>query len=172
MVTVDQPHHLADEPPVAAASLFESPENTEGIKNRPTSAPCRLHISLPSLRTSLNIVMDTNIYLLTKFKGDRRRLPLIIIFTFMILPLKFSQCRMLNGYHNILIVIAKLNIVGSLRDREVACSTSDSQGANPVSGEQCHLIHIVNDLLAQFRLYVHKSGPAESPDHFIFVIAN
>ena len=41
-----------------------------------------------------------------------------------------------------------------------------------MSGEQCHLIHLVNHLLAQFSLYVHKSGPAESPDHFIFVIAN
>ena len=36
-----------------------------------------------------------------------------------------------------------LSIVGSLRDREVACSASDRQGANPVSGGQCHLIHLI-----------------------------
>ena len=35
--------------------------------------------------------------------------------------------------------LVKLSIVGSLRDREVACSTSDLQGLNPVSGGQCHL---------------------------------
>ena len=32
----------------------------------------------------------------------------------------------------------KLNIVGSLHDREVACSASDRQGSNPFSGGQCH----------------------------------
>ena len=38
----------------------------------------------------------------------------------------------------------KLSIVGSLRDREVACSASDRQGSNfeSVSGGQCHLIHL------------------------------
>ena len=30
----------------------------------------------------------------------------------------------------------KVSIVGSLRDREVACSASDRQGSNPVSGGQ------------------------------------
>ena len=36
----------------------------------------------------------------------------------------------------------KVSIVGSLRDREVACSASNRQGSNPVSGGQCHLIHL------------------------------
>ena len=38
----------------------------------------------------------------------------------------------------------KRNIVGSLRDREVACSASDRQGSNvgPVCEGQCHLIHL------------------------------
>ena len=39
----------------------------------------------------------------------------------------------------------KVSIVGSLRDREVACSASDRQGSiisNPVSGGQCHLKHL------------------------------
>ena len=36
----------------------------------------------------------------------------------------------------------KVSIVGSLRDREVACSVSDRQGSNPVSGGQCHLNHL------------------------------
>ena len=35
----------------------------------------------------------------------------------------------------------KLSIVWSLRDREIACSTSDRQISSPVSGGQCHLIH-------------------------------
>ena len=41
----------------------------------------------------------------------------------------------------------KLSIVGSLRDREVACSAS-SQSSH----------HQQEALLAQFSLYVHKSG--------------
>ena len=38
----------------------------------------------------------------------------------------------------------KVSIVGSLHDREVACLASDRQGSNlnPVSGGQCHLIHL------------------------------
>ena len=38
----------------------------------------------------------------------------------------------------------KVSIVGSLRDREVACSASDRQAriSNPVSGGQCHLNHL------------------------------
>ena len=38
----------------------------------------------------------------------------------------------------------KVSIVGSLRDREVACSpqTTRARISNPVSGGQCHLIHL------------------------------
>ena len=38
----------------------------------------------------------------------------------------------------------KLSIVGSLRDREIACSASDRQGFNfkPMPEGQCHLIHL------------------------------
>ena len=36
----------------------------------------------------------------------------------------------------------KVSIVGSLCDREVACSTSDRQGSNFVSGGLCHLNHL------------------------------
>ena len=35
--------------------------------------------------------------------------------------------------------LVKLSIAGGLRDRVVACSASDRQGSNPVSGGQCHL---------------------------------
>ena len=41
--------------------------------------------------------------------------------------------------------LVKVSIVGSLRDREVACSTSDRRGSNfeySVSGGQCHLNHL------------------------------
>ena len=60
-------------------------------------------------------------------------------------------------------------IVGSLRDREVACSASDPQGSNfescvwrTVSSQSSH--HPQEVLLAQFSLYVHKGGL--KPDSF------
>ena len=65
----------------------------------------------------------------------------------------------------------KVSIVGSLRDREVACSASDRQGSNfefcvwrTVSSQSSH--HPQEVLLAQFSLYVHKSGL--KPDSFQF----
>ena len=64
----------------------------------------------------------------------------------------------------------KVSIVGSLRDREVACSASDRQGSNlascvwrTVSSQSSH--HPQEVLLAQFSLYVHKGGL--KPIHFI-----
>ena len=63
----------------------------------------------------------------------------------------------------------KVSIVGSLRDREVACSASDRQGSNfescvwrTVSSQSSH--HPQEVLLAQFNLYVHKGGL--KPDSF------
>ena len=63
----------------------------------------------------------------------------------------------------------KVSIVGSLRDRDVACSASDSQGSNfescvwrTVSSQSSH--HPQEVLLAQFSLYVHKGGL--KPDSF------
>ena len=65
----------------------------------------------------------------------------------------------------------KVSIVGSLRDREVAYSTSDRQGSNfescvwrTVSSQSSH--HPQEVLLAQFSLYVHKGGL--KPDSFHF----
>ena len=65
----------------------------------------------------------------------------------------------------------KVSIVGSLRDREVACSASDRQGSNfescvwrTVSSQSSH--HPQKVLLAQFSLYVHKGGL--KPDSFYF----
>ena len=59
--------------------------------------------------------------------------------------------------------------MGSLRDREVACSASDRQGSNfescvwrTVSSQSSH--HPQEVLLAQFSLYVHKGGL--KPDSF------
>ena len=67
----------------------------------------------------------------------------------------------------------KVSIVGSLRDREVACSASDRQGSNfescvwrTVSSQSSH--HPQEVLLAQFSLYVHKSGLKPDSFHFIF----
>ena len=63
----------------------------------------------------------------------------------------------------------KVSIVGSLCDREVACSASDRQGSNfescvwrTVSSQSSH--HPQEVLLAQFSLYVHKGGL--KPDSF------
>ena len=66
----------------------------------------------------------------------------------------------------------KVSIVGSLRDREVACSASDRQGSNfescvwrAVSSQSSH--HTQEVLLPQFSLYVHKGGL--KPDSFNFI---
>ena len=63
----------------------------------------------------------------------------------------------------------KVSIVGSLQDREVACSASDRQGSNfescvwrTVSSQSSR--HPQEVLLAQFSLYVHKDGL--KPDSF------
>ena len=68
----------------------------------------------------------------------------------------------------------KVSIVGSLRDREVACSASDRQGSNfescvwrTVSSQSSH--HPQEVLLAQFSLYVHKGGLKPDSFHFISV---
>ena len=71
----------------------------------------------------------------------------------------------------------KLSIVGSLRDREVACSTSDRQGSNfescvwrIVSSHSSH--HLQEVLLTQFSLYVHKGGLKPDSFHFIWSTSN
>ena len=68
----------------------------------------------------------------------------------------------------------KVSIVGSLRDREVACSASDRQGPNfescvwrTVSSQSSH--HPQEVLLAQFSLYVHKGGLKPDSFHFSFL---
>ena len=67
--------------------------------------------------------------------------------------------------------LVKLSIVGSLRDREIACSASDRQGLNfescvwrTVSSDLSH--HPQGVLLAQFSLYVDKSGLKRNLFHF------
>ena len=66
----------------------------------------------------------------------------------------------------------KVSIVGSLRDREVACSASDRQGSSfescvrrTVSSQSSH--HPQEVLLAQFSLYVRKGGLKPDSFHFI-----
>ena len=67
----------------------------------------------------------------------------------------------------------KVSIVGSLCDREVACSALDRQGSNfescvwrTLSSQSSH--HPQEVLLAQFSLYVHEGGL--KPDSFHFTI--
>ena len=64
----------------------------------------------------------------------------------------------------------KVSIVGSLRDREVACSASDRQGLN---FESCvwrtvssHSSHHPQEVL-QFSLYVHNGGLKPDSFHFL-----
>ena len=71
----------------------------------------------------------------------------------------------------------KVSIVGSIRDREVACSASDRQGPNfescvwrTVSSQSSH--HPQEVLLAQFSLYVHKGGLKPESFHFIAHLIN
>ena len=56
--------------------------------------------------------------------------------------------------------LVKLSIVGNLCDREVGCSASDLQGLNFESRvwKAVSSHHPQEVLLAQFSLYVHKSG--------------
>ena len=68
----------------------------------------------------------------------------------------------------------KVSIVGSLCDREVACSASDRQGSNfescvwrTVSSQSSH--HPQEVLLALFSLYVHKGGLKPDSFHFIYL---
>ena len=68
----------------------------------------------------------------------------------------------------------EVSIVGSLRDRVVACSASDRQGSNfefcvwrTVSSQSSH--HPQEVLLAQFSLYVHKGGLKPDSFHFISI---
>ena len=65
--------------------------------------------------------------------------------------------------------------MGSLRDREVACSASDRQGSTfescvwrTVSSQSSH--HPQEVLLAQFSLYVHKGGLKPDSFHFISLL--
>ena len=71
----------------------------------------------------------------------------------------------------------KVSIVGSLRDREVACSASDRQGSNfescvwrTVSSQSSH--HPQEVLLAQFSLYVHKGGLKPDSFHFLNILVS
>ena len=71
-------------------------------------------------------------------------------------------------------IYLQVSIVGSLRDREVACSASDRQGSNfescvwrTVSSQSSH--HPQEVLMAQFSLYVHKGGLKPDSFHFIFI---
>ena len=71
----------------------------------------------------------------------------------------------------------KVSIVGSLLDREVACSASDRQGSNfescvwrTVSSHSFH--HPQKVLLAQFSLYVQKGSLKPDSFHFIFLSDN
>ena len=61
----------------------------------------------------------------------------------------------------------KVSIVGSLRDREVACSTARVRFSNPVSGGQCHLNHLT--ILRRFSWPSLACMDPIKPDSFHFI---
>ena len=61
----------------------------------------------------------------------------------------------------------KVSIVGTLRDREVACSASDGLESCVWRTVSSH--HPQEVLLAQFSLYVHKGGLKHDSFHFILI---
>ena len=84
-------------------------------------------------------------------------------------------CRIYSGFDCLLAHTHEAlgQLVGSLRDREVACSASDRQGSNfescvwrTVSSQSSH--HPQEVLLAQFSLYVHKGGLKPDSFHIIW----
>ena len=79
----------------------------------------------------------------------------------------FKRARCFSPAHSL-----RFNIVGSLRDREVACSASDRQSSNfqfcvwrVVSSHSSP--HPQEVLLALLSLHVHKGGLKPDPFHFI-----
>ena len=73
----------------------------------------------------------------------------------------FKETKMLLPHPRV-----KVSIVGSLRDREVACSASDRQGSN---FESCvwRTVSSHSSHHPQFSLYVHKGGLKPDSFHFI-----
>ena len=60
--------------------------------------------------------------------------------------------------------------LGGLKETKNVSSPSTCESSNPVSGGQCHLKsshHSQEVLLAQFSLYVHKSGLKPDSYHII-----
>ena len=72
--------------------------------------------------------------------------------------------------------LVKIQYCGNLRDREVACSTSDRQGLNFAfcvwRAVSSHTSHPQEILLAQLSIFVHKGGLKPHSFHFIFVRMN
>ena len=99
---------------------------------------------------------------LTKFRADPTQFNYALISYISISnvsahnrPTSFKETQFVCPSHS-----CKFNIVGSLRDREVAYSTSNRQGSNC---ESCvwrvvSSHHPQEVLLSQFSLYVHKGG--------------
>ena len=80
-------------------------------------------------------------------------------------PSSFKETKMI-------LLRSLVKIMGNLRDREVACSTSDRQGSNFEScvwrAESSHSSpHTQEVLLARFSLYVHKGGLKPQSFHFL-----
>ena len=94
-----------------------------------------------------------------------------VVFRFQVNTKHLYCCTLVQRCTNVIqmFCVRWVSIVGSLRDREVACSASDRQGSNfescvwrTVSSQSSH--HPQEVLLAQFSLYVHKGGL--KPDSF------
>ena len=80
--------------------------------------------------------------------------------------------RVQQHFHASLYLVASQYIVGSLRDREVACTAIDRKGSNfescvwrTVSSQSSH--HSQEVLLAQFSQYLHKCDLKPDSFHYL-----
>ena len=119
-----------------------------------TFSPTWSCVSLPRPTTSSAWAKHTHIWLIWDWTFTN--LYVLTLMSFRLAGLK--ETKMFLPHPRV-----KVSIVGSLRDREVACSASDRQGSNfescvwrTMSSQSSH--HPQEVLLAQFSQYVHKGG--------------
>ena len=115
-----------------------------------------------------NIDYHTNKCVVRPLQDIKERGPMVVVRGSFLGPVGLKETQMFLPHP-----LVKLSIVGSLRDRDIACSASDLQGLNfescvwtAVSSHSSH--HPQEFILARFSLYVHRSGL--KPDSFYFII--
>ena len=127
----------------------------------------------------IDLLVDTLICLITHFIQWAGGAPRVVVSTADFHARVWGSVPGLGGLKETKMFLphprVKLSIVGSLRDREVACSASDHQGSNfescvgkTVSSHSSH--HPQEVLLAQFSRSVHKGGL--KPESFFYSMSS